>query len=167
MFGFQDSIGSAILAVILRIATLVAAVFDDVFTAAFAASVCFCLLDYLSIVHYHLLFTITLNGDNVDDAVVALDFHAPGTTGHFRILAIVVNQDGEPYNLASVAMGDRTVIESISTQSGEVTVNAIVHGPDDALCCPSMQVTWKFKLAGDEIIWLSDDVPQSVQDQLG
>jgi hypothetical protein len=96
-----------------------------------------------------------LNDDGVEDAVVILRSRYGGT-GVFKELAIVINRDGKPYNVATRFLGDRVIVNAISIQSGEISVELITHGPNDGFCCPSMEETWRFRLSEDELLPLSN-----------
>jgi hypothetical protein len=92
-----------------------------------------------------------LNSDGVPDAVVGL-ITQNGGTGHFVELAAVLNHAGQPENVTTRSLGDRVVIEAASIQSGIITLDMRVHGPNDGLCCPSELETWQFQLQGDRLI---------------
>ncbi len=92
-----------------------------------------------------------LNGDGVDDAAVILISNSGGS-GTFYHLAAVLNQNGVPKHTASVSLGDRTRIKSIDIKSGEIVVGMVTHGPNDPLCCPTLEVTQKYKLQGDKLV---------------
>jgi hypothetical protein len=97
-----------------------------------------------------------VNGDGIEDGVVILNAHYGGS-GIFKYLAVVVNRDGQPHNVASTFLGDRTVINAIDIlPSGEIHVDAIVHAPEDPLCCPSLARILRFQLVGEELIQLTD-----------
>ena len=95
-----------------------------------------------------------VNGDGVDDAAVILVAN-PGGSGTFYHLAVVVNQGGTPKHVASQSLGDRIIVKSISIKSGEIVLNMTVHGPNDPLCCPTLEVTRTYKLQEDTLVQLS------------
>jgi len=92
-----------------------------------------------------------LNNDGEKDAAVVLDSRGGGS-GHFYEIAVMINEDGNPRYLLSEKLGDRVIINSITIQSGEIILNMVVHGPDDGLCCPSVEKIFKYKLVGDQLI---------------
>ena len=92
-----------------------------------------------------------LTGDGVDDAVVFLA-EASGGSGVFTYLAAVVDQDGQPVNVASVMAGDRTDINELKIENGEVVAKILTHGPDDPMCCPTRNMIKKFALQGDQLL---------------
>jgi len=91
-----------------------------------------------------------LNGDGVEDAAVVLVSN-PGGSGTFYDLAAVINQNGTPKHVASLLLGDRVKVKSLSIRSGEVAVEMTKHGPKDPMCCPTLEVTQKYKLQGDKL----------------
>jgi hypothetical protein len=96
-----------------------------------------------------------LNNDGKEDATVILDGTCGGS-GSFRELAIIINQDGKPYYLTSKDLGDRVVINSMDIESGIITLDMIVHGPEDGICCPSVPKIFKYKLSGDQLVEVED-----------
>jgi hypothetical protein len=94
-----------------------------------------------------------LNGDGAEDAAVTLATQNGGT-GHFVELAAVLNIEGRPSNVSTVALGDRVVIESARIEAGTITLQMLTHGPNDPLCCASQLATWQFRLQGDQLIRL-------------
>ncbi len=92
-----------------------------------------------------------LNGDGVDDAAVILATSGGGS-GTFISLEAVINDQGAPKHFASRSLGDRAQINSVVIEGGEITVDMVTHGPDDPMCCPSLQATKTFTLQGDTLI---------------
>jgi len=92
-----------------------------------------------------------LNNDGKDDAGVILDGTCGGS-GSFRELAITINQNGKPYYLTSKDLGDRVIIKSMTIESGVITLDMVVHGPEDGMCCPSLEKSFKYKLSGNQLI---------------
>ena len=91
-----------------------------------------------------------LTGDGVDDAVVFLA-EASGGSGVFTYLAAVVDQDGQPVNAASVMVGDRTDINELKIENGEIVAKILTQGPDDPMCCPTQNMIKKYALQGDQL----------------
>jgi hypothetical protein len=92
-----------------------------------------------------------LNSDGFEDAVVFLSTQNGGT-GHFVEMAAVLDLGGVPLNGSTLYLGDRIVIESGMTRGGLITLNLIVHGPNDGLCCPSQHVVWNFRLDNGQLL---------------
>lgn len=97
-----------------------------------------------------------LNNDGVDDAAVVLATSGGGS-GTFISLEAVINDNGRPNHVATAMLGDRVELKSISIESGEILVDMITHGPDDPMCCPTLEVGQKYKLQGDTLVQLSSE----------
>jgi hypothetical protein len=69
-----------------------------------------------------------------------------GGSGTFYDLAVVVDRDGEPVNVATTFLGDRLIINGLNLDGDEIVVDMITSGPNDPLCCPSQQVIKRYKL---------------------
>jgi len=91
-----------------------------------------------------------INADGLEDALVILNTQNGGS-GHFIELAAVLNQNGSAYNVSTIYLGDRVVIESGKLENGTIVLNMRVQGPNDGLCCPSQSVTWNFVLTGNRL----------------
>lgn len=91
-----------------------------------------------------------LNGDGADDAAVVLATSGGGS-GTFISLEAMVNDKGAPKHVASTPLGDRAQIKSVRIEGGEIAVDMVTHGPDDPMCCPTLESTKKFKLEGDAL----------------
>jgi len=92
-----------------------------------------------------------LNGDGVDDAVIMLS-EGHGGTGVNVYVAAVTNWAGIPLHKASVLIDDRAIIESVRIENGLIIVDAIVHGANDAGCCPTKHVTRIFRLVDQTLV---------------
>jgi hypothetical protein len=97
-----------------------------------------------------------LDGDGVDDAAVVLATSGGGS-GTFISLEAVINDKGTPQHVASAELGDRTKIESVAIESGRITVEMVTHGPEDPMCCPTLEATHKYKLQGDTLVQISSE----------
>jgi heat shock protein HslJ len=93
-----------------------------------------------------------LNGQPAAAVVLVTD---PGGSGTFYDLAIVVNQNGNPTNVATTNLGDRVQINSVTIENNQVKVDMVQAGPDDPLCCPTQQVVKTYELQGDQLVEVS------------
>ena len=91
-----------------------------------------------------------LDDDGITDAVVVVYINYGGT-GTFTHLAALLDRDRVPVQAGRVLLGDRARVESVTISSGEISANMLTHGPDDGLCCPSLNVTRKFRLQAGRI----------------
>lgn len=92
-----------------------------------------------------------LNGDGAGDAAAIL-ISDPGGSGTFYHLVAVVNESGTPKAKASILLGDRVVLKSISIASGEIVIAMTKQGPGDPMAKPTLDVTQKYKLQGDKLV---------------
>ncbi|MCS7011623.1 MAG: hypothetical protein N2049_03705 [Anaerolineales bacterium] len=107
--------------------------------------------DYLQVSLGEVMAFGDLNYDGVNDAAAVL-FLNTGGTGVFVYLAAVLNEDGLPLHVASVFLGDRSVVETLSIAAGEILVQAVVHGPEDPMCCPSQPLEMGYRLYESELV---------------
>ena len=66
--------------------------------------------------------------------------------------AAVLDQGGVPVHVASASLGDRVRITSITVQGGTITVDLVTHGPQDPLCCPTLQKVVRYRLVGGQLV---------------
>ncbi len=92
-----------------------------------------------------------LNGDGSEDAVVVL-VTQPGGSGSFYDLAAVLNEGGEPVNVAIAFLGDRAKLNGLSIADGQIAVDMVIQGPNDPMCCPTHRVTQTYALEGDQLV---------------
>ena len=92
-----------------------------------------------------------LNNDNKKDAAVVLTVNEGGS-GDFRSLAIMLDKGNEPVHLTSIGLGDRTIINSIDIQSGIITLDMVIQGPNDGMCCPTLHKIFKYKLSENKLV---------------
>ncbi len=87
-----------------------------------------------------------LNDDGVGDAVAPIGI-GYGGSGTFVYLAALINQGGMPvHNPATTyGLGDRTNVTALEIADGKIYVTAILHGPNDPLCCPSVPTSMIFE----------------------
>lgn len=92
-----------------------------------------------------------IDSDGVPDAAVVLAT-TTGGSGTFLDLAMVLNQDGQPVNAAALFLGDRVPVDRIRVVEGEVEVDLTMHGPADPMCCPSVEVTRRFRYESGGVV---------------
>ena len=100
-----------------------------------------------------------LDGDGTEDAAVILVTQFGGS-GSFYDLAILRKQDAALTNIATVLLGDRVQINGLGIENGEIAVDLLTQGPDDPMCCPTLQVVNRYILQNGELLQTSsDEVP--------
>jgi hypothetical protein len=84
-------------------------------------------------------------------AAAVLDVNWGGTATMTELHAIRVER-GIPKDLGFVMLGDRVGVKSLVVNGGEITVNMVTHGPDDPSCCPTLQRSATYRLAGSALV---------------
>ena len=106
--------------------------------------------DFASIVMGEIFAFGDLDGDGASDAVVTLAENYGGT-GVFVSLAAVLNRGGLPEYAASAMIDDRPKIDVLSIENGRIYMEGVIHGIQDATCCPTFKVTQSFQLSGNAL----------------
>ncbi len=96
-----------------------------------------------------------LNWDGLEDAAVVLAENSGGS-GVFVYLAAVLSAEGGPANVDTLLLGDRVDIRSLTIQGGEILLTMLTQGPDDPFCCPSLEVTPRYRLEAGKLAELTD-----------
>lgn len=86
-----------------------------------------------------------LTGDGVDAAAVVLVTNSGGT-GNFYDLAVVVDDEGTLSNVATTLLGDRVALNELAIEDGQIVVEMLTQGPNDAQCCPTLGVQQSYAL---------------------
>ena len=90
-----------------------------------------------------------LNGQDAVAVVLSAD---PGGSGTFYDLAVVMDQNGSPVNVATVDLGDRIKLHTLSIQDGHIVVDMIAPDAGDPMCCPSKHLIKQYVLEGDQLL---------------
>lgn len=91
-----------------------------------------------------------LNGDGLEDAAVILGVNCGGS-GVFESLVVVLNAGGVTQQIGRDELGDRVQVNSLKITSGQLTLDMLVQGPNDPLCCPTQPVTQTYRLVADAL----------------
>jgi hypothetical protein len=92
-----------------------------------------------------------LNNDGKNDAAV-IYFSNGGGSGSFVVLGAMLNQDGNPVQVASEDLGDRVVVKSLAIRGGKIVLTMLLHGPKDSMAEPTVKQTRTYRLAGDKLV---------------
>jgi heat shock protein HslJ len=96
-----------------------------------------------------------LDGQQAAAVILVTD---PGGSGTFYDLAVVVEQGGQPVNIATTSLGDRVQVNSLAIAGNEIVVDMITQGPEDPMCCPTQNVVKTYALQGDQLVETSSQV---------
>lgn len=92
-----------------------------------------------------------INGDGqLDGAAILIE--NSGGSGSFYYLAVVLNQEGKPDHAASLLLGDRLQVQSLSVADGKIDLTAKRHAASDPQCCPSEVSDQVFRLEGNQLV---------------
>ena len=92
-----------------------------------------------------------LNGDGSRDAVVLLT-EETGGSGFYTYLAVMLNFDGVPLNVATFFLGDRIMVHDLLIEEGEVEVRLTIQGAGDALCCATQTEQLRYALVDHQLV---------------
>jgi heat shock protein HslJ len=70
-------------------------------------------------------------------AAAVILISSTGGSGVFYDLALVVEQGGEPVNIATTMIGDRIRVTSLEFEGDTIVVEMITQGEDEPMCCPT------------------------------
>lgn len=92
-----------------------------------------------------------LNGDGLTDAIVQLQINTGGS-GVFNFFVAMVNRGNDRVEQAAAFfLGDRVRVQHIGISNGVVTVQELVQGPTEPLCCPTVPMTLNFRLVNGQL----------------
>lgn len=108
-----------------------------------------------------------INGDGIDD-VALLIVESTGGTGSFVSLTAMISTNGGYVQTNSISIDDRPIIHSLDIGNGEIVLNANVHGINDPMVDPTVNMTKSFRLFNDQLsLWrqtilMSDGVVRAI-----
>jgi TonB family protein len=92
-----------------------------------------------------------LNGVGINDAAVVLSFEGPGSAAP-QVLIAVTNVNGKGESTAVRALGNNSVVKSVSINGGIVTINMLTVGPNDSMANPETPQLLKLKVNGNKFL---------------
>ncbi|MWV14927.1 hypothetical protein F3I16_02610 [Pseudomonas sp. L-22-4S-12] len=95
---------------------------------------------------------LDLNGDGEQDALVLYSIEGQGGgNGSFQTLAVLHAQDGGyALQASTVVNGSATDVKLLAAQT--IGVSSLTLGPDDAMCCPTVESLQKFSWDGRQLV---------------
>lgn len=91
-----------------------------------------------------------LNGDGANEAA-ALISENYGGTGVFVFLTVFAKVNETWTFQASTMVDDRPVLQALSIANNEIFLDAVIHGPDEPMCCPTLRATWHYRLVDNQL----------------
>ncbi|MBI5839681.1 MAG: hypothetical protein HZB19_06230 [Chloroflexi bacterium] len=106
--------------------------------------------DYMVVTATDFIVLGDVNGDGLDEAA-AIFVESFGGTGNFAVLAFFRNENGAPAFITSTLIDDRPMINGLGFEGHEIFVDAIVHGFEDAGCCPTLPSTRRYAVVTNQL----------------
>ena len=85
-----------------------------------------------------------LNGDGTEEAV-ALISENYGGTGVFVFLTVFTKVNGTWTFQTSTMVDDRPQLNALSIENNEIYLDAVIHGTDEPMCCPTLRTTRRYR----------------------
>jgi len=113
--------------------------------------------DYLSVNVTSFAARGDLNEDGVSE-IAALVAENYGGTGVFVFLAVYEEVNGTLAFQTSALVDDRPQLNKISIGDGEIFLDAVIHGGDEPMCCPTLRTTRHYRLTDANQLEMTDYV---------
>jgi heat shock protein HslJ len=75
-----------------------------------------------------------------------------GGSGAFYDLALLTREAEGWVNTDSVFLGDRVKVHSVAIENDRIIVAMTVRGPNDPMCCPTLEVKRRFSVWGNRLV---------------
>ena len=106
--------------------------------------------DYTSILLMDFAAVGDLDADGRDEAVVLISENYGGT-GVFVFLAVYSGgEDGWTFQ-TSTMVDDRPQIRALSIANNEIFLDAVIHGVDEPMCCPTLRTTRHYRFVENQL----------------
>lgn len=84
--------------------------------------------------------------DQGSEGYAALVVENYGGSGSFIFLALYVDENGTPKFKTSILVEDRAQINELKMQDHAIYLDAVIHGSQDPMCCPTQRTTRHYRL---------------------
>lgn len=91
-----------------------------------------------------------LDGDGIAETIGFL-WGATGGGGTRNYIAVFTRGATGLVNGSAVLIGDRVKLGEARVENGRIEVDVVQHGPDDAMCCPSVEATRVWLYDGQQL----------------
>ena len=106
--------------------------------------------DFISVFVTDFIARGDLNGDDQDE-VAALISENYGGTGTFVFLVVYSEVDGNLVFQTSKLVDDRPQLNALLIEDQEIYLDAITHGFEDPMCCPTLKTTRHFRFVDGQL----------------
>jgi heat shock protein HslJ len=90
-----------------------------------------------------------VNGRQTAAVILVTD---PGGSGMFYDLALLRREAEGWVNTDSVFLGDRVKVHSVAIENDRIIVAMRVHGPNDPMCCLTLEANRRFSVRGNRLV---------------
>ena len=91
----------------------------------------------------------SIQGSEIGAVVLVISL---GGSGTFSELALLSHGAKGWENTDTVLLGDRVKVHGVGIESDHVVVRMTTHGPQDPLCCPTLEVTKRFEVRENRFV---------------
>jgi hypothetical protein len=106
--------------------------------------------DFLSVAVTDFVALGDLNADGSEEAV-ALISENYGGSGVFVFLAVYGNLNGTWSFQNSIMVDDRPQLQAVSIADNEIFLEAVIHGPDEPMCCPTLRTRRHYRFVDNQL----------------
>jgi hypothetical protein len=110
--------------------------------------------DFISIQVTDFVAIGDLNEDGTEEAAALVSENYSGT-GVFVFLTVYSRVDGAWTFQSSAMVDDRPQLNELSIENNEIFLDAIIHGTDEPMCCPTLRTTRHYRFV-DNLLDLVD-----------
>jgi hypothetical protein len=110
--------------------------------------------NYLAVAMTEFVAIGDLNADGQDEIAVLVSENYGGS-GVFVFLALYANVDGALTFQTSIMVDDRPQLNALSINGGEIFLDAVIHGTDEPMCCPTLRTIRHYRLV-DNLLDMTD-----------
>lgn len=96
------------------------------------------------------LLSADLNGNGNQESIVVL-WENSGGTGSYSYVAVMTRHNSKIKNIGTTLIGDRVKIRNGKIENGEILLEVLQAGEDDAMCCPTMLATRSWSMENGKL----------------
>jgi hypothetical protein len=111
--------------------------------------------DFISVFVTDFIAMGDLNADGREE-IAALVSENYGGTGVFVFLAVYENVNGRLTFQTSNLVDDRPQLNVLSIENGQIFLEAVIHGLDEPMCCPTLRTMRHYRLAEGNQLDMTD-----------
>lgn len=106
--------------------------------------------DFISVFVTEFVAVGDLNADGADE-IAAMVSENYGGTGVFVFLVVYANVNGTLTFQTSSMVDDRPQLNALSIENGEIFLDAVIHGFEEPMCCPTLRTTRHYRLVDNQL----------------